>query len=221
MVIDNKTISIYGESEGSVPLIIYHAFQGDGKGVYDEIKKLTDTEFIFAGISDIDWNDEMSPWECPPRYISDEACTGGAEKYLKKLTDIIIPKIKEQLKAEPKYIAITGYSLAGLFSLYSLFHTDVFERAVSASGSMWYPNFAEYVKKNKFVGRPRKVYFSLGDKEAETRNQLLSTVKEKTENIYQILRDRGIDATFEMNPGNHFKDQDYRMAKGIEWILDY
>ena len=105
--------------------------------------------------------------------------------------------------------------------MYSLFHTDVFERAVSASGSMWYPNFAEYVKKNKFVGRPRKVYFSLGDKEAETRNQLLSTVKEKTENIYQILRDRGIDATFEMNPGNHFKDQDYRMAKGIEWILDY
>ncbi len=221
MIVDQKNIFIYGEAEESVPLIIYHAYEGDGKNVYDEIKKLTDTDFIFATITDIDWNDEMSPWDLPPRYLNDGACTGGADKYIKKLTEDIIPKIKAELKAEPAYIAISGYSLAGLFSIYSLFNTDIFECAVSASGSLWFPDFSEYVNKHSFKKRPKKVYFSLGDKEANTRNQLLSTVKDKTGNIYQMFRDQGIYATFELNPGNHFKDPDYRMAKGIEWILDY
>lgn len=29
----------------------------------------------------------------------------------------------------------------------------------------------------------------------------------------------GIETTFEMNPGNHFKDADLRLAKGIAWML--
>ena len=32
-------------------------------------------------------------------------------------------------------------------------------------------------------------------------------------------KNKGIETTFEMNPGNHFKDADLRLAKGIAWIL--
>ena len=97
---------------------------------------------------------------------------------------------------------------------------DMFSRAVSASGSMWFPDFAEYTEKNQFCRRPDKVYFSLGDKEARTRNQLLSTVEDKTREIYGQYKDSDIDTVFEMNPGNHFKDADIRLAKGIAWILE-
>ncbi|MCR5526255.1 MAG: hypothetical protein K6F39_02580 [Lachnospiraceae bacterium] len=68
--------------------------------------------------------------------------------------------------------------------------------------------------------KPDKVYLSLGDKEAAAKNALLKTVADCTREIYESLGQRGIDTVFESNPGNHFKDFDIRMAKGIAWILE-
>jgi predicted alpha/beta superfamily hydrolase len=180
---------------------------------------MTDKKVNLAVISDINWDDEMSPWECPPLSKNDIPCTGGADEYLVKLTGTIIPAIKKELAVEPEYIAIAGYSLAGLFAIYSLYKTDIFSRVVSASGSMWFPDFVEYASKNDFVRKPDRVYFSLGDKEARTRNNLLGTVEDKTKETYEHYKDSGIDTVFELNPGNHFKDADIRLAKGIAWIL--
>lgn len=219
MVVEGKHIYIHGDREKSAPLIVMNTFQGDGSNVYSALCTITEKELNLAVISDINWNDEMSPWECAPLYKNDSPYTGGADRYLEKLTGSIIPAIKDELGAEPLYTAIAGYSLGGLFALYSLYKTDVFSRAVSASGSMWYPSFSEYVEKNDFCKIPSKVYFSLGDKEARTRNALLSTVEDKTRKIYEHYKDSGINTTFEMNQGNHFKDADLRLAKGIAWIL--
>lgn len=84
---------------------------------------------------------------------------------------------------------------------------------------MWYPSFLEYAEKNNFGKMPSRVYFSLGDREALTRNALLSTVEDKTGKVYDQYKNKGIETTFEMNPGNHFKDADLCLAKGIALIL--
>ena len=73
--------------------------------------------------------------------------------------------------------------------------------------------------KNNFGKMPSRVYFFLGDREARTRNALLSTVEDKTGKVYDQYKNKGIETTFEMNPGNHFKDADLRLAKGIAWML--
>jgi len=220
MIIDEKHIYIYGEKEKQAPLVIVNAFEGNGSEIFTLLNGMTDKSFCLAVISDIDWNDEMSPWECPPLYKNDVPCTGGADKFLDKLTQDIIPTIKENLPNTPEKIIIAGYSLAGLFAIYSLYRTDSFSAAVSASGSLWFPDFMEYTENKDFCKRPDKVYFSLGDKEAKTRNQLLSTVENRTNQIYETYKDIGIDTVFEMNPGNHFKDADIRLAKGIAWVLN-
>lgn len=219
MIAEGKHVYLYGDRDEAAPLVIINTFQGNGSSTYSALCSMTDKKVNLAVISDINWDDEMSPWECPPLSKNDIPCTGGADKYLYKLTDSIIPAIKKELGAKPEYIAIAGYSLAGLFAIYSLYKTDIFSRAVSASGSMWFPDFVEYTSKNDFVRRPDRVYFSLGDKEAHTRNALLSTVEDKTNEIYGHYKDSGIDTVFELNPGNHFKDADIRLAKGIAWIL--
>ena len=219
MIVEGKHVYLYGDRDVAAPLVIINTFQGNGSSVYSALHSMTDKKVNFAVISDINWDDEMSPWECPPLSKNDSPCTGGADKYIKKLTDSIIPAIKEELAAEPEYIAIAGYSLAGLFAIYSLYKTDIFSRAVSASGSIWFPDFVEYTNKNDFVRKPDRVYFSLGDKEARTRNSLLSTVEDKTKETYVHYKNSGIDTAFELNPGNHFKDADIRLAKGIAWIL--
>ena len=219
MPVEGKKITIYGDNEKSAPLVIVNTFQGDGSGIYSALGSITDKKVNLAVIGDVNWNDEMSPWECPPLYKNDDPCTGGADRYLEKLTGSIIPSIKKELFAEPEYTAVAGYSLAGLFAIFSLYKTDMFSRAASVSGSMWFPGFSEYAEKNGLCRKPDKVYFSLGDKEAHTRNSLLSTVEDKTREIYGYYKNKGIDTVFEMNPGNHFKDADMRLAKGIAWII--
>ena len=123
------------------------------------------------------------------------------------------------MNGTPSYISIAGYSLAGLFALYALYQTDVFERAASMSGSLWFPDFKEYVFSHEMKRKPDKLYLSLGDKEAKTRNRYLKAVQENTENIAAHFREEEIDVTLEMNPGNHFKDAALRSAKGILAII--
>jgi predicted alpha/beta superfamily hydrolase len=114
---------------------------------------------------------------------------------------------------------IAGYSLGGLFSLYSLYETDVFTRAVSASGSMWFPGFWEYVNGHEMKAKPERIYMSLGDQEAKSKNPYLCTVQEKTEAIYKHFEEIGLPVKYELNPGNHFQNADERLAKGIAWCL--
>ena len=46
------------------------------------------------------------------------------------------------------------------------------------SGSLWFYDFMEYCKSNDYRKLPDKIYFSLGDKEANTRNPILKTVED-------------------------------------------
>ena len=219
MLVEGKHIYIYGKENTKAPLVIVNTFQGDGHELYDILQQLGARALVLAVVSDIDWNDEMTPWECPPMFKGDSPCTGGADAYIRKLEEKIVPVILDEMDAKPEYIAIAGYSLGGLFALYSLYKTDIFSRAVSASGSMWFPRFLEFAVKNEMVIKPDRVYLSLGDKEAKTRNTVLRTVEENTQEIFELFKGKGIDCTFEMNEGNHFKDADLRLAKGIFSII--
>ena len=66
---------------------------------------------------------------------------------------------------------------------------------------------------------PDKIYFSLGDKEANTRNPVLKTVRDKTIELSEYFKSIGAEVIFELNSGNHFTDTILRSAKGIKAIL--
>ncbi|MCR4956870.1 MAG: alpha/beta hydrolase [Lachnospiraceae bacterium] len=214
-----KRIYLYGEREQAVPLVIVNAFEGDGENLYHKIKEQGNKDVCLGVVSGLIWNDEMTPWQCEPLYKNDDPCKGEAGRYLKELTEQIIPEVKKKLANEPTELIIAGYSLGGLFAIYSLYHTDLFAKAVSASGSLWFPEFASYVQKTKLKKMPQRVYFSLGDKEELTKNKMLRCVKEKTLEIYNYFTGIGIETEFQFNPGNHFKDTDERLAKGIYRVL--
>ena len=220
MLVEGKPIYIYGKENTKAPLVIVNTFQGDGNEVYEILQQIEPIPLVLAVISYVDWDDEMTPWECPPLFKGDSACNGGADAYISKLEDKIVPAIRAELNGQPSLVAIAGYSLGGLFAIYSLYKTDIFSRAVSASGSMWFPGFLDFVRKNEMLVKPDRVYFSLGDKEAKTRNQMLRTVEDNTKEICELIKNSGVDSIFEMNEGNHFKEADLRLAKGIKWICE-
>ena len=214
-----KEATLYHSKESGSPLIILNSYAGGGQSVMEAAEKLEGKDFNLLCVGNLNWDHDMTPWYCPPLSQKDAPCTGGADEYLKLLLDDILPECLKRVDGTPAHISIAGYSLAGLFALYALYQTDVFERAASMSGSLWFPDFKEYVFSHEMKRKPDRLYLSLGDKEARTRNQYLKAVQENTEKIAGHYRDAGIDVTFEMNPGNHFRDAELRIAKGILAII--
>jgi len=128
-------------------------------------------------------------------------------------------RAEKELPGPPAWRGIAGYSLAGLFALYAIYRTDVFSRVGCMSGSLWFPGFKEYVFSHEPKRRPDCIYFSLGDKEVKTRNPVLKTVQENTEEIQAFYQNKGIDTVFHLNPGNHFVQGIERTIACIQRLL--
>ena len=224
--IDNKNIQIYcnNSSHKELPVVILNTYGNEGQDVFSKCTYLKSKEFILIAISNLNWNDDMTPWFAPKLNKRDVDCLGKADDYIAQLINQIISQVEEYIKSNLKikieYYAIAGYSLGGLFALYSAYKTDIFTKIASASGSFWYPKFIDFAKKTEISTNIKKIYFSLGNQESKTKNQILSTVEENTKVLERIYKDKGIHTIYVENEGNHFTDANLRMANGIKWILE-
>ena len=216
---DNKTISIFPCSESESPVIYLNTFLDEGQKVYEAAQAAGCPPFTLVAISDLEWNHDMVPWDGPSAFKNAEPCTGGADDYLRLLTEEIIPTAEKGIAGVPCWRGIAGYSLAGLFALYAIYQTDLFSRVGSISGSLWFPGMKEYIFSHEPTCWPGCMYFSLGDKESKTRNQVLRNVRQNTEEIHAFYRGKGIDTAFQLNPGNHYNQAVERTVDGLCWLL--
>lgn len=217
--VQGKQVTLYVAKQDNKPLIVLNNYMGEGSSVVESLKQLGCTQFNLLCVSNLEWDHDMTPWDCPPLSPEDIPCTGGADEYLELLLSEILPKAKELLNGVPAHISIAGYSLAGLFALYAMYKCDNFSRVASMSGSLWFPDFKEYCMSHMIKRYPEKIYISLGDREAKTRNHFLKTVQDNTEKLVEYYRTLGMNVIWELNPGNHIKDAAMRTAKGILAIL--
>ena len=217
--IGSKTASIFPSLKTTAPIIYLNTFSDEGQKVYEASQAAGCPPFTLVAISDLDWNHDMVPWDSPPAFKNAEPCTGGADDYLRLLIDEIIPTAEKEIDGVPRWRGVAGYSLAGLFSLYAIYRTDLFSRVGSMSGSLWFPGMKEYIFSYEPQHQPDCIYFSLGNKESKTKNPILRTVQENTEEIYAYYQRKGIDTVFQLNPGNHFVQSVERAAAGIAWML--
>lgn len=215
-----KTISIFPSLEATAPIIYLNTVSGEGQKVFKEAQAVGCPPFTLIAVSGLDWNHDMAPWDSQAVFKNGEPFTGGAGDYLRLLVEEIIQEAEKELLRPPAWRGIAGYSLAGLFALYAVYQTDVFSRVGCMSGSLWFPGFKEYVFFHEPKHWPDCIYFSLGDKEAKTRNPILKTVQENTEEIQTFYQNKGIDTVFQLNPGNHFALEIERTIAGIQWLLN-
>ena len=213
-------ISIFPSLEATAPILYLNTFSDEGRKVYEAAQAAGCLPFTLVAISDLDWNHDMVPWDSPPAFKNAEPCTGGADDYLRLLTGEIIPMAEKEITGAPSWRGIVGYSLAGLFALYAIYRTDLFSRVGSMSGSLWFPGIKDYIFSHEPKRQPDHMYFSLGDKESKTRNSILRSVRQNTEEIQAFYQSRGIDTVFELNPGNHYNHAAERTAAGIVWLLN-
>ncbi len=219
LVIDHKKVVVYPSAVSGRPVVYLNTLTEEGGRVYQELHDGGCPDFTLVAISGLEWDHDMAPWDIPPISKGNTPCTGGADEYLQLLTEKIVPKAEELVQGCVLWRGLAGYSLAGLFALYSLYRTEFFSRIASMSGSLWFPGFKDYVFSHEMKISPEHLYLSLGDRECKTGNPYLKTVQEQTEEIKTFYREKGIDTEFQLNPGNHFKNTVGRTAAGIAWIL--
>lgn len=200
----------YG-SKASKNVLIQMVDDHDTKMLEREVKLISEMsgrDFYLKAFKVKNWNKDLSPWKAPAVFGNEDFGEGAKDT----LTQILCTCIDDS-----KTYYIGGYSLAGLFALWSSYQTDVFKGVAAASPSVWFSGFADYIKENEI--KSSYVYLSLGDKEAKTRNAIMSTVDKRIQEVYECLKEKGVNCIFEWNKGNHFMDAEIRTAKAFSWLL--
>ena len=209
------------QTPANAPVFIWGLDTSHGEtavSLFDEVKALTDKDFSLAVFDVTDWNAQFSPWPAPAAFGKD-SFSGKGNDTLRFLEDELLPEIKSKFQGSETFL--TGYSLAGLFSLWALYKADKFNGAVSCSSSLWFNKWDEYVSTHR-IKASSKIYMSLGNREEKTKNKTMAKVGDRTRSQAEILKDDPYveKLFFEWNEGGHFDEPLKRVAKGIARILD-
>ena len=222
MVICAKKCILY-LNQNAEYILIQPVDENDISVLDNEVKHIeenTDRNFSLVAFKIEDWNSELTPWEMP--LLRGKGNFGdGAAGTLEFIKNELIPALSEYTNTENKEIKyiLGGYSLAGLFSLWSGYQTDIFEGIAAVSPSVWYKKWIEYVEAEKPLSE--KIYLSLGDTEEKTKHQILSKIGENIRKQHEILeKSENVKTVLEWNEGNHFKNPDIRTAKGFLWVMN-
>lgn len=219
LCVSDKMVDIFACEQDDCPVVYLNTFQEEGETVFRALQVACCPPLSLVAISGLDWSRDMTPWEIPPIFKGDTPCSGGADDYLKILTEQIVPFAEQEI-GSVSWRGIAGYSLAGLLALYSLYRTDIFARAASVSGSLWYPQFSDYALSHQMKRVPDRLYLSLGDKESKTRNPYLKTVQKNTQELAEFYQRQNIKTKFRLNAGNHYANAAERTAAGILWLSE-
>lgn len=219
--IRGKTVTLFRDETVMPETILY--LIGEDTEAEALYRGLHDSKTALAVIGGMDWNRDLSPWPSEKVFRGGADFAGKADMFLSLLTEEIIPAAEEAAAIAPHHLhrGIAGYSLAGLFALWSLYQTELFDRAASMSGSLWYDGFTEYAEKHPLCRMPKKLYLSYGEREPKTRNPRMMTVGSRTEELRDYYRGLGILVDFAVHPGGHFDDVPTRILMGLSALSEH
>ena len=219
-VIDNKSCIGY-ITDTAIYLLIQPVDEHDIEVLDNEVEEIlnnTDKHFSLIAFKIEDWNNELSPWEAPPAF-GNKTFGSGAKDTLEFIESRLIPTVKEKynLDNDIKFI-LGGYSLAGLFSLWSAYKSDIFSGIAAASPSVWFNGWEEFMNNNTPLSNT--IYLSLGYTEEKTKNKVMSKVGDNIRKLEELLKNDKINTILEWNKGGHFSDSDLRVAKAFVWCIE-
>jgi predicted alpha/beta superfamily hydrolase len=156
-----------------------------GVQIYDK----TITDCILVGFS---YKGEKRDYEAlrardyTPTDNSHSGAYGNAEKFLQVIEKELIPFVENNYRADPKFRALGGCSLGGLFPLYvMLTKTDLFNSYIAISPAVqwdnsWLNKLEEYYHNSNDI-LPVSLFMSVGEKEG---------LNEPVKKFDEILRSR-------------------------------
>jgi len=190
------------------------------RGIFDRTAQLISdacgVPFVLAAFQVFDWDLDLTPWHDDAINRKPEVGTKTGDT-LRYVTGSLLPALETEYGKLP--VILGGYSLGGLFALWSSMQTDRFAAIAAASPSLWIKDWLDYAKGNPV--QAGKVYLSLGDREEHVKNCAIARVGDCVRGEYELLKDQlgRENCTLVWNPGNHFQDGDKRLAAAFSWCI--
>ena len=220
--IDGRTCRLFGPDGPGDPeyLLIQPSARHETATLEAEaaqIEALSKHSFILTAIDLGDWILDLMPW--PDRNISREEKAGRlAPDTLQFILASLIPELKGQFGERP--VILGGYSLGGLFALWAASRTDCFKAIAAASPSVCIKDWIPFARKN--IPAAESVYLSLGRREEHVKNQAIARVGDCLREYDALLQARlgPSRRTLVWEEGDHFTDNEGRMARAFAWCMD-
>ena len=196
---------IYGDGER-----ICYVIAGE-KATEELSLHFPDTTFVLLEISD--WDRFLSPWKMENPFQRREAFRGDGDVTLSELLSLI-PEVEKNRKYRSR--SLIGYSMGGLFALWASTRTDLFDSVSSVSGSLWFEGLKDYLSQNR--ANAERIYLSLGKKEKKSSSPIISTVEEKTKEIFSLLSSQSYFVEYKEEEGGHFDNEGQRLINAVSFL---
>jgi len=189
MMICGKKCILY-LNEDTEYILIQPVDENDISVLDNEVKHIeenTDRDFSLVAFKIEDWNSELTPWEMP--LLRGKGNFGNeADKTLEFIKDKLIPSLVEFINIQDKNVKyiLGGYSLAGLFSLWSGYETNTFYGVAGVSPSVWYEGWIDFVRNAEL--KASNVYLSLGKLEETSKHKILAKIGDNIREYSEILK---------------------------------
>ena len=190
------------------------------RGIFDRTAELIaencGVPFVLAAFQVFDWNLDLTPWHDDAIDRKAEVGTKTGET-LGYVTESLLSALEADYGKLP--VILGGYSLGGLFALWSSMQTDRFSAVAAASPSLWIKDWLDYAEDRPV--KAGKVYLSLGDQEEHVKNRSIARVGDSVRGEYELLQSQlgRENCTLVWNPGGHFQDGDKRLASAFSWCI--
>ena len=187
-----------------------HRLPAEELTAIEELSTRFETNIV--AISEMDWNNDMTPWKAPA--VKEGEFGGRASQFLDRLKGDIFFNLESSLQIRNPKRYLIGLSLAGLFSVWASIMKPLFEGVASISGSFWYDGFADWLMKQEDLKCVR-FYVSMGEKEKETKVKRFANIEEDTMKVVETLMLKGAEVTFEVTDGGHNSPVLPRIEKSV------
>ena len=191
----------------------------DSPAEADALAALLPDYIALLSLPEANWEHAFTPWHAPKLFAKGADFGGGADATLQQLTATILPTAERELGLQPQWRGLLGYSLAGLFALYTAYRSDFFQRIASVSGSLWFDSWADFAAAHTPNPLPQAMYFSLGDKEPQSHTPRMAAVQTATEAVFAKWQQYACPCTLEINAGGHFDNVPQRLAQAAAWLI--
>lgn len=198
------------DSSSIIYILLPHKLPAEELTAIEELSTRFETNIV--AISEMDWNNDMTPWKAPA--VKEGEFGGRASQFLDRLKGDIFFNLESSLQIRNPKRYLIGLSLSGLFAVWSGAMQPLFEGVGSISGSFWYDGFAEWILKQEELQCVR-FYISMGEKEKETKVKRFASIEEDTMKVVKTLMLKGAEVTFEVTEGGHNSPVLPRIEKSV------
>ena len=158
-----------------------------------------------AIVSNIDWDNDLSPWPAPGQQPGSPDFGGQAPEFARTLLGHVVPGIRKATgTADDAELTLVGISMSGLFGMWLWAQRPEVANLVSISGSFWYDGFTDWLDAYPIERRGGKVCMTLGSKEKNSPVKAFRCVAERTARVLARLQAAGVDAKYYQVPGGHY-----------------